>query len=230
MDKKTLSKDQLQQLVAYIKSRGFHDPLVVADILDHFACKVEEVIQANPGQSLAHAIEAAHNSFGVYGFHPLAEASKSSLKAKLSAIYKAEQKKLLTSANMLHIIALSAIFHIGYVWASNPAKEVKLFEYNLFTVFGYIGAMVCLFVFVQKFKSFSGLFELVNEATFKRDRVFWLPAIALTLFPVEDVHMPLQVLAASRTFIFMFVFFRQWAIYATLTRAISKMKVNMVLQ
>ena len=42
MDKLTLTKQQLKELKKFINSRGFREPLIVMEILDHFACLVEE--------------------------------------------------------------------------------------------------------------------------------------------------------------------------------------------
>ena len=47
MDSKVLSQEQLKELVRFIHSRGFREPAVVLEILDHFACKVEELLAAN---------------------------------------------------------------------------------------------------------------------------------------------------------------------------------------
>ena len=56
MDKVTLTKEQLEELKVFINSRGFVEPVVVLEILDHFACKVEEELEQNPQYSLKKAM------------------------------------------------------------------------------------------------------------------------------------------------------------------------------
>ena len=63
MDNLTLDNGQLYPLIAFINKRGFHEPLMIVEILDHFACKVEEKMNQAPGISLEAAMAAAHDDF-----------------------------------------------------------------------------------------------------------------------------------------------------------------------
>lgn len=119
MDKVTLSKEQMATVVDFIESRGFHAPHVIVEILDHFACKVEEKLTEQPGISLDRAMNEAHRDFGTLGFYPFVASYEKSTKRKYRLIYWAEMKKLL-----LHplTIALTAIgFYLvfkAYEWSN----------------------------------------------------------------------------------------------------------------
>ena len=43
------------------------------EILDHVACKVEELLDKNPSLSLDDAFRIVHSEFGIFGFSTLAE-------------------------------------------------------------------------------------------------------------------------------------------------------------
>lgn len=69
-----LTPDQLQHLKRFIARRGFGEPATLLEILDHFACKVEELWPEHPQWTLDEAMEAAHNSFGAAGFYRIVKA------------------------------------------------------------------------------------------------------------------------------------------------------------
>jgi hypothetical protein len=130
MNNVTLSKKQLYQLISFINKHGFKEPLVVVEILDHFACKVEEKLHAYPRLTLSEAMVGAHNDFGIAGFAPIATAFTANIKKKYKGIYRAELKKVLT--NPLYLItALFAAFFVSkaYYWAEiNNYKHILGFN------------------------------------------------------------------------------------------------------
>lgn len=125
MDKVTLTKDELKQLVAFIHSRGFREPLVVMDILDHFACKVEEKLAAIKGLSLEQAMEDAHRDFGVTGFRKLAVSTESQLHIRHEREYKRSFMQHLKNIPLAALILLLGIcFYKGYMWADTNTVDV----------------------------------------------------------------------------------------------------------
>lgn len=87
MDKRILTSEELLHLTHFIKSRGFKEPSTVAEILDHFACKVEELLSAQPGLRFDQAVQQAHLSFGYKGFGAIAEAYETGLRKKYRMLY-----------------------------------------------------------------------------------------------------------------------------------------------
>ena len=90
MDNIVLQQEDLKKLISYIHSRGFHDPAVVAEILDHFACKVEERLNTDRYLTLEKAMEKAHGDFGTLGFRPLVTAYEAHMRKKYKAVYRRE--------------------------------------------------------------------------------------------------------------------------------------------
>lgn len=111
MDKIVLSKDQLQQLRTYIGKRSlrFSDPVVMQEILDHFACKVEELLSAKPGMDFNDAMLRAHRSFGVKGFAPIADHVEQSLVKKYKKMSYREMKSVLLSFHSIGILAIGIL-------------------------------------------------------------------------------------------------------------------------
>lgn len=118
MDKITLTHDQLKQLESYISKRGFKDPVVMNEILDHFACKVEEKLTAKSNLDFQQAMEAAHADFGYKGFAEIAGNFEESIKSRYRRIYRSEIVKMLKSPLYLvtgGLIAFCA--YKAYWWA-----------------------------------------------------------------------------------------------------------------
>jgi len=117
MNKTTLTRDQLQQLMTFIESRGFKEPFVVMEILDHFACKVEEKLENNPSLSLEDAMHEAHADFGALGFSPISSTYYAYLKKKYKSIYNSERKKVFTSFLYMPLLAVvGIIIYKAFAW------------------------------------------------------------------------------------------------------------------
>ncbi|MCH7408253.1 hypothetical protein MM239_02510 [Belliella sp. DSM 111904] len=71
-----LDKDQIDQLKKLISYKGYPEVDVQYEILDHVACKVEELIASNPKLSIGDAFQKAHATFGIFGFSALEESYK----------------------------------------------------------------------------------------------------------------------------------------------------------
>lgn len=112
MDSKVLSQEQLKELVRFIHSRGFREPAVVLEVLDHFACKVEELLAAKPDMQFYQAMVDAHMSFGVRGFYPLSESFYEQTKKKYKKLFWKNFKSLLSKP--LTLIALPIIGNTIY--------------------------------------------------------------------------------------------------------------------
>lgn len=74
-----LNKEQLQQISAFISKRGFTYYDLQLEIIDHVACKVEELMTVDHTLRLDAAIQQTHDSFGVHGFSVFEDAMTQSL-------------------------------------------------------------------------------------------------------------------------------------------------------
>lgn len=106
-----LQKEELRVLKDYIEKRSqrFSEPAILMEILDHFACKVEELRQQEPHLSLDEAMLQAHASFGVRGFAPLADQAQSSLYQRYRKISMREMKAILQSYQVLFLISVGLL-------------------------------------------------------------------------------------------------------------------------
>jgi hypothetical protein len=65
---KKLNQDELQTIASFIQKRGFTYIDVQTELLDHVACRVEEIMDEDPEVTLDAAIQKTHSEFGIFGF------------------------------------------------------------------------------------------------------------------------------------------------------------------
>lgn len=129
MDKIILNDAQLQQLRKFINSRGFRDELVVNEILDHFACKVEEELAKDPRIDLQVAMQNAHRSFGTLGFSVIQANFEKNTRSRYSKLFWKSIKLLLTSKYLVGFAAAwfavfklynwSILHHMNHIFGGN---------------------------------------------------------------------------------------------------------------
>ncbi|MCY4780887.1 hypothetical protein ORI89_14605 [Sphingobacterium sp. UT-1RO-CII-1] len=88
--KKKLSKEELKLLVRFIQKRGFVELDIQLEILDHFACKVEEILSEEPNLALSDAMARAHASFGVMGFSTIVDSYLNGIQVSFLRTLKSE--------------------------------------------------------------------------------------------------------------------------------------------
>jgi hypothetical protein len=145
MDKITLTKDQLRTLGDFIKSRGqsFAEPAVMFEILDHFACKVEEEMMMDKSLPFPEAIKKAHQSFGVKGFAPLAQAFHQSLHHQYKFWYRLQAKKLFFSVHLIGLLLVAfTVFRLSLYanqlhWPHTDNASILVFMEFIYVVFFY---------------------------------------------------------------------------------------------
>lgn len=145
MDSKALNREQLQQLVKFIHSRGFKEDVVVLEILDHFACKVEEVVAQQPTMPFEEAIRQAHASFGVMGFQPIAASFAESTRKKYKKLYWKNFGRLISKP--VSIISLPVIGWATwnlYQWA---AKNFHIELWGMINIMD-IAFLILLILFI----------------------------------------------------------------------------------
>lgn len=104
-----LQPEALKELIQFIRKRGFSDPVLIREILDHFACKTEELLSKDPRLSLSEAMTKAHESFGIRGFLPIVEAYGQYTFLKYKRIYRKFFLKVITHPKWLPLILLTGV-------------------------------------------------------------------------------------------------------------------------
>ena len=112
MDNKVvLNKEQLKILKKYIHSRGFQQPYVVMELLDHFACMVEERLTEHPELSLEEAMNKAHASLGVLGFRHITDAAEKGYSRAYNKMIKTNILEVLKTPVYVTTLLLAGVLH-----------------------------------------------------------------------------------------------------------------------
>ncbi|WP_342647709.1 hypothetical protein [Mucilaginibacter sp. CSA2-8R] len=169
-----LSKADLQQIKAFISKRGFTEPDLQMEIVDHVACRVEDLMNAEQDLNLQKAITLTHESFGVMGFSVFEDSMRSALQKRYWQVFKSYFKSAF-SYKMVPVM-LASIYLSGLIFTFIQEPEY---------VFGVTGAllllaMVCNGIFnEQKFKPYNKML------TFKMGNIYLV--ICSVLFQVYNL-------------------------------------------
>ena len=212
MHKASLNDEQICKLIGFIESRGFHDPGVIVEILDHFACKVEEKLTADPRLSLESAMANAHADFGVIGFYYLQANYEANTRKKYKSIYRAERKKILLNPAIVIIsLILAFLVYKAFGWAEIHAN---LWGSNLVSDLLFVYFMAAtIFAFV-KFK-IPKRRNKITQSIMSGDIVgsIFVTSLASQFGP----HAPkgIVILSVLSALVFFYITIRSLAIYAT---------------
>lgn len=214
MDKVTLTKEQLKELKRFINSRGFREPLIVMEILDHFACLVEEKLQANPGMSLDDAMLQAHGSFGVMGFRTIADAADMERNKRLNRQFKSILRGMLLSPSIwLLLVLVGAVYYQLYTLVVyTNVDDTGLITYWSAALIFIIGKIVIL----KKFRGMNDRY-VSGKGTVADNWYIWTASVLFTfLVTCFGPEWPLWVYAISATLyflavlVFMITMYRTW--------------------
>lgn len=140
MDKVKLNREQLLVLVELIKKRGISQPIVLAEILDHFACKVEDKLSENPKLGFKAATELAYKSFGPLGFYSLRRAIEQDVYSKYKRLFNKEMKRVLVSpVEILCALGMALLAYFAFTWSNG-----KTFFYGMYFNPAYVIAFAVL--------------------------------------------------------------------------------------
>lgn len=187
MDKIILDKEQLTTLTHFIWKRGFREPDIVQEILDHFACKVEEVMADEPKLNLQEAMYKAHESFGVMGFAPIVSAYRAGIIAKQKLIVKMAWRKAFTSIPTILIAILTGIStYKFFFWAE--ANGVRFLHASIvqdLLLLAFLLEMVMTVILtggLKKYRS-KGYFKFDKIQPYIFSMVIFMPENAAPVFP-----------------------------------------------
>ena len=123
----TLTKEQLRTVKEFIHSRGFHDPVTVVELLDHFACMIEERMEQDSSLTLEDAMYDAHRSFGAMGFRYIAANLEKGYRLKYKKTYRHTFKEMLTSPLTL-LPVLLCLLGTYYLYINYRHVEMWVFS------------------------------------------------------------------------------------------------------
>jgi hypothetical protein len=122
MNRITLDQNQLLQLKRFIIINGIKEEDVICEILDHFACKVEELLNENMYLSFEKAVDQAYYSFGYNGFKKMRE----QYEKRLKIIAWAEFKSALPTILKTKLVVLSFAWCVAFFAALQYVEYHKI--------------------------------------------------------------------------------------------------------
>lgn len=105
-----LSKEQIEQVKKMISRKGYPFIDVQYEILDHVACRIEELMAHDSKLSLEAAFAKVHASFGIFGFSSLEESYEKSIQQKATKFTMGALKNILTSWRIVLPLGITALF------------------------------------------------------------------------------------------------------------------------
>lgn len=167
----------MMRLRDFIVSRSarFAEPAILLEILDHFACKTEELLQEDAGLSLEQAMQKAHRSFGVQGFAPLAAAYEQSLSVRYGRLYRAAFGRVLGSVHLAGLLGLALL--VQQLCRSIPAWSAGSFGGAAVILGCELVYALCFFTI--RTKALAGrkqrlFFDQCLEASHQSFMILWL--------------------------------------------------------
>lgn len=112
MDSRKLNLEELDMLRNFVQSRGFRDREIQDEILDHFACKTEEILSRDANLDLNQAMRLAHQSFGVRGFRDIAFAYESQVRIEYKRVFWKD-----VGATFRHPLHGAVLLLVGYLYS-----------------------------------------------------------------------------------------------------------------
>ncbi len=180
-----LNKDQIARLKKLTSYKGYPQIDVQYEILDHVACRVEELMNQNSGLSLDEAFSKVHSEFGVFGFSELEESYKKSIQTKVLKNFWSELKNLFTSYRLIYPIGIAFIFYQSSVLLKN--SNLWLFLMIGFVLLASLSIVIRFWKQSKAYKKYASFmasaicFQLINLGI-----VIALNAFQLTLKTQES--------------------------------------------
>lgn len=106
-----LTPQQIDYIRGFISKRGFTALDLQMEIIDHVACRVEDILTENPAVSFEEAVTRTHREFGVFGFSSLEEAMLKSLTRKYRNEFARELKQWFSFPTVLLVGGFSVLLY-----------------------------------------------------------------------------------------------------------------------
>jgi uncharacterized membrane protein (DUF485 family) len=209
-----LSPSQITTLKKLISYKGYPEIDLQYEILDHVACKVEEMIEDNPKLSLDDTFRKVHSEFGIFGFSDLAESYTKSIEKRYRRFFWEELKALFTSYRIIYPVIVSFILY----WLS---VNFKLFgEHVGVPLWGGVYVIAAAFIIYGIYLTINK--SLKNYVSYKSSGnsfVFFNTMMQISIFGMRRLETPyytfdfspqsiltwLSVMAISACFICIFL-------------------------
>ncbi|WP_439490387.1 hypothetical protein [Algoriphagus sp.] len=121
-----LSPSQIADLKKMISYKGYPEIDLQYEILDHVACKVEDLLEEKPSMGLDDAFRKVHSEFGIFGFSDLAESYTKSIEKRYRRFFWEEFIAFFTGYRIIYPTALGFILYWLSVYTRPFGLELTL--------------------------------------------------------------------------------------------------------
>lgn len=128
----TLNEEQLFELKSFIRKKGITENDVVNEILDHFACKTEEIMNQDFRIPFGRAMQMAHQSFGATGFRPMVVHYEKQIEKLVWDEFKSNLKQVICSPKIIGVILTSILLYTGLSLAHHHFRMEAFYDAQLF--------------------------------------------------------------------------------------------------
>jgi hypothetical protein len=163
-----LSSFHIAQIKNFVSQRGFTEPDLQIEIIDHMACRVEELMSANQTLTLDHAIKLAHSEFGIMGFSIFEDAMRSALQKRYFKVF-------------------GNIYLANFTWKTAPLMVALVYLVSIIfqainrpeTVFTCTGLLLMLVLVVNGIVNAKRYKRYTKMLTFKMGSVYLVLSIVI---------------------------------------------------
>ncbi len=109
-----LSTEQLNQIKAFIKKKGYSEPDIQMELLDHLACGIEERL---PHSDFDKALRDTYKSFGIFGFSDFVDGiNKAHQKAMQTKVWAFLKKCLHLPWLLVVLLSIYLVYSLTLVY------------------------------------------------------------------------------------------------------------------
>lgn len=131
-----LSESQIKELKDFILHKGYPEPDLHMEILDHVACLIEDKLTTQPNIPFTEALYNTYESFGTWGFRKLAKDIEKGFRNAQNQIVIKFLKKWFLSPYLLVMFLLAGLIYI-FVFKYFEPVVIVLPLFILLTYFIY---------------------------------------------------------------------------------------------
>lgn len=158
----------INQIKDFVSSRGFIEPDLQIEIIDHMACRVEDLMSANQTLTFSHAIKLAHSEFGIMGFSVFEDGMRSALQKRYFKVFR-------------------DLFLANFKWKTVPLMFAFVYLVNIVfqainrpaTVFNFTGLLLMLALVINGIVNAKRYERYTKMLTFKMGSVYLVLSIVL---------------------------------------------------
>lgn len=212
--KRNLSENDLYQLRAFIARKGFGEPAVMLEILDHFACKVEELGTQHSSWPLERLMEEAHRQFGVAGFYPLVKSYEEQLARYYRHYFRKSLVGVFKNAKDFGLVILTPLlFYTLSLWTVPIWHSLTGTHSNSLTAWIAFGVFVVIDIAqIRRFPRRGNVFGRAAQHSWYGS--LFLPSLYFIYIPLSERVPLLILLVMSAAYVVL-----QQARYATFRQA-----------